>query len=184
MKIVKNLKKVGYETIELPGHSLQVPVFKDARGKTLADHAGAFKEDTWKLLIDKDGMMRGYTKEPLSFSLFGEEDDDTNTIVEIAEEDLPEDFFDQSTFTLWCWTQKGGVSRRELPDDESEHMNRIIKKDIMDKIKDALVPIQLAEKYGEQTDEEKERQIALEKMLITVGRINPQDRNIVWPKVE
>lgn len=183
MKIVKNLKKVGSEVLELPGHSLVVPVFKDAGGKTLADHADGFQLDTWKLLIDKDGMMRGYTKEPSSFSLF-EEDGDTNTIVEIAEADLPDDFFDQRTFTLWSWSPKKGVFRRELPDDENEQMNKAIKKDVMDKIKDILTPLQLAEKYGDQTEEEKERQIALEKALISVGRINPKDRDIVWPTVE
>lgn len=182
MKIVKNLKKVGSEVLELPGHSLNVPVFKDARGKTLADHLVDFQPDTWKLLIDKDGMMRGYTKEPSSFSLLGDEGD-TNTIVEVSEADLPDNFFDSRLFTMWAWSPKTGVSRRELPDDENEQMNKAIKKDVMDKIKDILTPLQLGEKYGDQTEDEKERQITLEKMLISVGRINPKDRDIVWPTV-
>lgn len=183
MKIVKNLKKVGSQVLELPGHSLEIPVFRDAGGKTLADHVDGFQADTWKLLIDKDGMMRGYTKDPSSFSLL-EEDGDTNTIVEVKESDLPDDFFDQRTFTLWSWSSKKGVTRRELPDDENEQMNKAIKKDVMDKIKDILTPLQLAEKYGDQTEDEKERQTTLEKMLISVGRINPKDRDIVWPTVE
>lgn len=183
MKIVKNLKKVGSEVLNLPGHSLVIPIFKDAGGKSLADHAEDFQDETWKLLIDKDGMMRGYTKDPSSFSLF-EEEGETSTIVEMNESDLPEDFFDQGTFILWSWSPKKGVFRRELPDDENEQMNKVIKKDVMDKIKDILVPLQLAEKYEDQTEDEKERQVELERMLIKVGRINPKDRDIVWPTVE
>jgi len=183
MKIVKNLKKVGTQVLELPGYTLEIPVFKDAGGNTLADHLGDFKEDTWKILVDKDGMVRGYTKDPSSFGLF-EDDGDTNTIVEIDESKLPKAFFDQRTFTMWSWSQKKGVFRRELPDGENEEMNKAIKKDIIDKIEYILTPLQLAEKYGDQTEGEKERQISLEKMLISVGRINPKDRDIVWPTVE
>lgn len=177
----KGLKMSGKKTIELPGMKMRVPVFKDENGKLWDDIHPLYQEETLKLLVDGVGMIRGYSEYADAFTLF---EDEINNVIEIAYEDLPADFFNPGMFTAWAWFEDKGVCRRYIPDEENLETNKVMKACLISDIDEALKPIYLAEKYGEQTKEEEARKESLERLLIKVGRIDPNDRDIVWPTVD
>lgn len=178
MKIVTGLKKIGSEELELPGQTISIPKFEDDKGESWCSHLDQFETHTWKLLVDAEGMIRGYTKEADSFSLFEKE---ISNIVEIEEKDLPENFFGVRMFTSWSWFEDRGVVTRYLSDEEFISSNKRRKGELIEEINKNLQPLLLAEKHGIQEDYEVAEQNRLERLLIQIGRIDLKDRDAVWP---
>lgn len=180
MKIVTGLKLVGKTLLELPGQTISVPNFEDAEGESWNSILPDFQPETWKLLVDETGMIRGYTKEADSFSLF---EDEVCSVVEVTEDDLPKNFFDAGMHTAWSWFADRGVVTRVLPNDEFIALNKVIKAELMAEINRELQPLLLSEKHGIQTEDETAEQVRLEKLLIQIGRIDLKDRSAVWPDI-
>ena len=68
-----------------------------------------------------------------------------------------------------------------MSDEENSGFNKVMRDSLVSEINVELQPLQLAEKYGELTEEESERLVFLEKLLIKIGRIDLKGRDIVWP---
>lgn len=178
---IKGLTVTETHQLKLPGNTLSIPIFRDQDGVLWSESIHLFKEDTWKILIDPTGMIRGYTKIQDSFSLL--EDEIFCSVIELSDEQIPPEFFQPQLFNMWAWNEELGIVKRGLEEEEEHQINIRKKNSLMEEISRKLQPLQLAEKYSDQTSEESELQVRLEKLLIKVGRIDPKGKDILWPDI-
>ena len=151
---VFGLHKVGTREFEVsPGYVLNISVFHDENGKLWDDLHPQFRSDTFKLLLDDTWMVRGYGSLADGFVPY---EDEICHIVEVAYEDLPEDFFNPGMSISWSWFKDKGVVRRWMSDEENSGFNKVMRDSLVSEINVELQPLQLAEKYGELTEEESE----------------------------
>ena len=178
MKTVLRLRKNGDSLVDIGSMKITVPKFVDSKGNDWLELQKDFSEDTLKLVVDKTGMIRGHSTDITAIAL---SETENFTITEVDHDDLPEDFFKPENFTSWQWKAGKGVSKREIPDDENVAVNTEKKKELLTQVMQDLSPLQMAEKYGIATDEEKSRLETLERYLINVSRIDVKQRDIDWP---
>lgn len=188
MKIVKGLHKSGEKSINYNGFKanfpiLEVdsfPIFSDENDKLWSEHINEFESTTLKILVDSTGMIRSFSYD---VTAIGIPTDETVDIVEIDSSAIPENFFEPVLFTNWSWDSENGICERVPDSDEQLILNTEIKNNMQKAIIEEITKLQILEKHGVSTKSDKKRLETIEKALIELHNINPEDEKINWPKI-
>lgn len=189
MKIVKGLHKFGEKEINYGDFQTNFPViensffpvFCDEDGKLWTEHLSEFAEDTLKLLLDEDGMIRSYATDVTTIGLSTEI---ISTIVEVNKDKVPDNFYDHSFFTNWSWNKSKGIHAREKELDELLIINTAKKKELMSQIVEEITNLNVLEKHGVLSSTDADRLDVLEKALITLHHeVVLTDQNPLWPMI-
>ncbi|SFC50162.1 tail fiber assembly protein [Pragia fontium] len=147
----------------------------DSNGLDWYDAQKQFKDDTLKLMIDENRIIRSYNADVST--LFPA----NCAVVEIPLENVPEDLENNG---MWMVTAKNKIVKRVQSKEELIEIADIEKSQRLSVAKEAIEPLSDAVEFEIATDEERATLKAWKKYRIALTRIDTSTApNITWPEV-
>lgn len=149
---------------------------RDEDGNDWYDCLNKFPEDSFKMIINKDGVIVAYSKVAGSLPMIP----DGYSVAD--SKFLPKDFTNNMTF---IYDEKTGkVKTREYSVEEVKVQVDKKKASLMEQILTTINPLQFAVDLDMATEEEQVRLKSLQKYVVMLNRVSLQDTyptGVVWP---
>lgn len=165
--------------MEMGESRLAFPQFKDGLGNLWTDILKELPKGV-KMLLSKEGSILSLAEDATEISFSPECSFD---VVVIPVDKLPQgktaySIHNEYIFNINTFEFESLV----LSDEEVKQSNTKTKRKLIRSLMEHLEPLNLAEKYGSLTPQERQEKEYLEKLMITVNRVDISQKDPEWPK--